>query len=629
MHKSKSHKKMGALYSKEQTTFRVWAPNKKTMELLVFKEYNQVRRQSIPMTYVAEDCYEVTIKGDLNGVYYTYLIDGKYEVTDPYSVASSINSKKSCVIDLSMTHPDGWDTHRNPETSAKEAIIYEVHIKDFTSLESSKVLNRGKYIGFVETPLRADTEMTTGIEHLIELGVTHVHLLPVYDFITVNEEPDRFFDDDNYNWGYDPELYNVVEGSYSTDPYSPWTRIRELKTMIMELHNAGISVILDVVYNHTYKTLDSNFNMLAPNQYHRMWDEKSFSNGSGCGNEFATESPMGRHFLIESLCYWAREFRIDGFRFDLMALIDLDSMVIAREKLIEINPNMIIYGEPWMALSSTLAMEQQIRPGTQRGRGFALFNDIYRDSLKGDNDGYVKGYIQSDYRFKNAVETGIAGSIHYDTAHIGTSQEPSESINYFNSHDNLIIQDKMALLFGESKDIRRLTKLLYGILFTSQGIPLIHSGNEFLRSKKMVHNSYNAPLSVNGLDWTLKEINRDIFYYTRDLIALRKEYDVFCLKAEEVRNRLNFIKNLPDSMIGYTLSMLKNKVLLIIHNAKWENVTFDTTDVWEERGQKPIVAYQIFSSLGKTMKRVERILQLRKLSTSIYIYELEDYYESV
>lgn len=564
-------KKLGMLYTPKETIFRVWSPLKDKITLLLYEDGESLERDRYLMNRGHDGVHEAVIKGDLKGKFYTYLVDGDKEVTDPYSISSSMNSLRSAIIDLEDTNPDGWENHTIPYNRRNcDAIVYEVHIKDFTGHETSGVLHKGKYLGFVEENT-SYTGLSTGISHLKELGVTHVHIMPVSDFISVREDEELFFQKGNYNWGYDPELFNVPEGSYATDPKDPVCRVRELKTMIMALHESGFKVILDVVYNHTFRSYDSNFNTLVPNYYYRNNPDGSFSNGSGVGNEMASERTMVRKFIIDSLLYWANEYRVDGFRFDLMALIDIDTVEEAVTRLREIKPDIFIYGEPWTGGITPLSDTKTTTKGTQQNLSFALFNDNFRDALKGDNDGHTKGFIQGNLDFKLATETGIAGSIYYDDGHIGFASHPRETINYLNSHDNLIFADKIKTVFPNIDDdsLARLNNFAFSILLTSQGIPFMHAGNEFLRGKKMIHNTYNSDLDVNAIDWSLKEKNYKAFKFMKDLIRLRMAYKTFRMTGVEIiKRKLKFMNySGPCTLIEYTLEVVENdKYLLIVHN---------------------------------------------------------------
>ncbi|MGM0397340.1 MAG: type I pullulanase, partial [Bacillota bacterium] len=523
-----------------------------------------------PMNKEEDGTFFLEIPGDQKGRFYTYIVQGKYEVTDPYSIASSCNSLRSAIIDLEETNPEGWEGHWEPyEISPVDAIIYETHIKDFTSHKTSGIQNKGTYIGMGERRTRYG-DLSTGIDHLVELGITHVHLLPVYDFLTTREEREYAMDEDNYNWGYDPELYNVPEGSYSTDPHNPATRIKELKTLVMALHQAGLKVVLDVVYNHTFRGKDSNFNILAPDYYYRIREDGSFSNGSGVGNELDTQKPMTRRFILESLEYWLKEFRVDGFRFDLMALIDIDTVEEAVRRLRRIKSDVIIYGEPWMSGISTLPSDKTTSKGKQGMLHFALFNDNFREAIKGDNDGFGKGFALGNLDEKLATETGIAGSIFFDESRIGFTSMGRETINYANSHDNLILQDKLlkVLPHKTKEELKSYTKFVHAILILSQGVPFLHAGNEFLRTKAGWVNTYNAPLSINSIDWSLKEENLDVFHYIRDLIRFRKERSEFRMdKREDIKRNLKYIdESISCPVIAYTIRG-NGGYLLVIHNA--------------------------------------------------------------
>ncbi|MDO5754937.1 MAG: type I pullulanase [Tissierellia bacterium] len=562
---------LGAEYSKEKTEFRIWSNEAKNISLQLYKNEKDIPYRIEQMKDEGKGFFATTIYEDLDGIYYDYLIDEELVANDIYAKASSINSIRSCVVNLEDTDPPGFRYHNIPYHPWKDAIIYEMCIKDFTADPSSGVRRdyRGKFLGACE---ENTGELVTGIDHVADLGVTHVHLMPVYDFWTVDERPERFFDGDNYNWGYDPENYNVIEGSYGTDPYDPKNRIREFKKMIQKYHERGISVVMDVVYNHTYRTVDSNFNKLMPDYYYRKTLQGEFSNGSGCGNEAKTENKMVREFILDSLLYYMKEYKIDGFRFDLMALMDRKTMDDIVRVLRWENPEVLIYGEPWSAFASTLPKDQMVITGSQYGKEFSIFNSGYRDALKGDNDGAFQGYIQGEYGYKREIETGIAGSIHFDEYHRGFAKDPWESINYFNSHDNLIIQDKLTKTMKDQVQVADRTKLLFNLLMTSFGIPFFHAGNEFLRSKKMRPNTYHSPLEVNGIDWRKKMENMDIFEHVRDLIAFRRQYRrFFSYDGEELPEHLGFMGGLKDSLIAYGI-FNGMSILLFFHNMEEEEV---------------------------------------------------------
>lgn len=572
---SKTDKKLGMIYSKDSTIFRVWSPIKDNIKVVLYKNANLEEHTIHFMVKHEDGTHELELEGDHKGKFYNYLVDELLEVTDPYSISSAINSKASAIIDLEDTNPQGFKDHKTPLLKKDvNPIIYEVHIKDFTGRENSGVDRRGKYLGFVEEGTTYKG-LSTGLDHLKELGVTHIHLMPVYDFFTVDESKDQFLKDDNYNWGYDPELYNTPEGSYATKPRDPISRVKELKTLIMKLHENGFRVILDVVYNHTYKAIESNFNTIMPNYYYRMLEDGKFSDGTGTGNEIDTQRPMARKFIIDSLIYWVEEYKVDGFRFDLLGLIDIETTRQIVKTLKEKDPDVFIYGEPWGGGKTTLYLEDMSLKGSQRGLDFAYFNDDFRNALKGDNNGNYPGFTQGNSRYKWGVELGIAGSIDYNGSHKGFTDSPLETINYLNSHDDLILYDKTVKVFPNmvKEDIVKLNQFGFSVIFTSQGVPFITSGNEFLRTKNGIGNTYKAPLSINAIDWSLKKENIHFFKYFKDLVKLRKDNPEFNLKtASEINTRLRFMPfEASKNIIVYTIKKKSSGYLLIVHNGKFED----------------------------------------------------------
>ena len=630
-------KKLGMDYSPERTLFRVFSPVRSDISLRVYENSRSIKRKEYPMKKEEDGTFFIEVKGDLNGRYYTYIVEGKYEVTDPYSVGSSCNSLRSAIIDLRETDPPGWQGHREPgEISPVDSFIYETHIKDFTGDETAGASKPGTYLGMAQRGT-SYKDLKTGIDHLVELGITHVHLMPVNDFISVREEREYAHRDDNYNWGYDPELYNVPEGSYATDPHRAETRIREFKTLVMALHQAGLKVVLDVVYNHTFRSKDSNFNILVPDYYYRITDDGSFSNGSGVGNELDTQNPMTRRFVLDSLEYWLREYKVDGFRFDLMALIDIDTVEMAVERLRSIKKDVLIYGEPWMGGITTLPSHKTTSKGKQGRLHFSLFNDNFRNAIKGDNDGYEKGFAQGNLDQKRATETGIAGSIFFDESRIGFASMARETINYANSHDNLILQDKLLKVFPNKprKDLVEYNKFIHAILILSQGVPFIHAGNEFMRTKDGRENTYNAPMSINGMDWSLKEENLDLFKYIKDLIRLRKERQEFRMdQADEIRKKLRFIdEGATCPVIAYTIRG-NGGYLLVIHNANQtsclipHSVIKKHIQAQDERRVRDLSIRCIFNQEGFTSDEGEFLhphgIENHPVSTKVFELKIKD-----
>lgn len=614
--------KLGATYSKNETTFKVFAPNRDKIDLVITDDYKKVRRDIYPMVKDEMGIFTVSLKGNYDEYFYNYIVEDKYEVTDPYAVSASINSMYSAVIDLGDTNPEGFKESKHPDIKENEAIIYELSVKNYTADQSSGVYNRGKFLGLAEAGTRYK-DVKTGLDNIKELGVTHVQVLPIYDFISVDEDHSRFFHDDNYNWGYDPELYFAPEGSYSTNPLNPKSRVREAKEMVKAFHDRGIGVIMDVVFNHTFKTIDSNLNTLAPKYYHRTNPDESFSNGSGCGNELASEKPFVRKLIIDSLVYWAKEYKIDGFRFDLMALIDLETIKIAIKELKKINPNIIIYGEPWMALSSPLAYDQQIWKGRQRSNGFGVFNDDFRDAIKGDVNSYGKGYIQGIFNNKHAIETGIRGSIDIGNGD-GFADDASETINYFNCHDNLILYDKLAISLDDTSDINSYVKLALGIIMLSFGKPFIYEGNEFNHSKKNDANSYRSPLYINAINWEDKENNKEIFTYAKDLIAFRKSIEVFKYTShDEIEKRLDFIEGLDNSVIGYIL----DKEYLVLINVNCHEIFIDRDILVNYLGSEEYSKIEkIFDKEGMNNMSIDISHGINLESLSVNVYKIGEAY---
>jgi len=580
-------KQLGAIYETTQTTFNVWAPTHQKIKIAIYESAKAPFRTLYPMDKASDGVFTAVVHGDLHGQFYTYIVEDNCEVTDPYSVSTSANSLRSAIVDLSKTNPENWETHHRPRGNRGcDAILYEVHVNDFSGHKNSGMTHKGKFLAFSENGTSIENT-PTGIDHIVDLGVTHVHLMPIYDYLTVDEEVN---DDKNYNWGYDPEHFNAPEGSYATNPSDPVSRILELKMAIQALHEKGLKVVLDVVYNHTFRTEHSNFNTLVPKYYHRTTVDGIFSNGSGCGNEFASEKPMGRKFIIDSLLYWATEFKVDGFRFDLMALIDTETILIAKEALAAVDSEIIIYGEPWLGGLSTLPDNKRVYKGTQCNQGFSLFNDEFRDAIKGDNDGTGKGYIHGNKDMKHRMHVGLLGSISYNPQYVGFTAQPCETINYFNAHDNLILYDKLRITSPDvsHEELIRLNKLTFNLLFTAQGTPFFHAGNEFLRDKKGHHNSYNAPLSINAIDWQNKVKYLDFYNYVKGLISLRKTYPCLRLKsADEIRRRVHFIEDTDfvEAFRDGIVYIIKNEsedefdCMLIAHNPGREPMLLSVTQI--------------------------------------------------
>lgn len=515
---------LGATYTHEATTFRVFAPTARTVQVVIYNQATGDKgRASHDMQATGKGIWEGKVAGDLEGKFYMYkLDDADREVLDIYCVNAVNSSQRARITDLSKTNPSTWETAKAgpPLASPVDMVVYEMHVRDFTIAPNSGVEHKGQYLGFTEpgTHLLDDATIKTGLDNLSELGITHVQVMPIQDFD--NDESST-----NYNWGYVTTDYCSPDGWFATD-ISNDSRVREFKQLVAALHERGIGVIMDVVYNHTAN--NAPFNSLVPRYYYRFLPDGSYSNGSGCGNDCRSEAPMARKYILDSLKYWVQEYGIDGFRFDLMALIDLDTMKDVERELRAIKPSIVLYGEPWGG-GGKQAPVKPTNKQTIRGTHIGAFNDNIRNALVGSPfDKKHGGFIQEGSDVDNVMH-GIEGS--WRT----WAPTPAQAINYLTCHDNYVLWDKLTLSKPNAKEseIKDMMKLSYLILFTSQGVPFLHGGEEFARTKHGNENSYNAPDKINQIDWSLKKKNYDLFTYTRDLIALRKAHPVFRLRSRE------------------------------------------------------------------------------------------------
>ncbi|WJH37376.1 type I pullulanase [Paenibacillus sp. CC-CFT747] len=475
---------------------------------------------------------------------------------------------------MHQTDPEGWrETPRPPFAHPVDAVIYELHVRDASIHPESGIRDKGKFIGLCETGTRGPQGIPTGLDHIIDLGVTHVQLLPVNDYS--EESVDETSGEPQFNWGYDPVHYNVPEGSYSTDPYDPYARIRELKKLVMTLHQKGLRVIQDVVYNHVFDIRTAHLEALVPGYYFRRREDGIPYNGSHCGNETASERPMMRKFILDSVLYWAKEYRVDGFRFDLMGLLDVDTMNEVRRCLDKIDPSLLVLGEGWYMDQSGLADDRRANQfHARRMPRIAQFNDQLRDSVKGSNFyGEGTGFVSGCEGLDNEVRKGIAGSIRYSESFHSFPQEPDQTINYVECHDNLTLWDKL-LRSGEPSGevLRQMHRLASAIVLTSQGIPFLQAGQEFMRTKRGQENSYNLPDEINRLDWERCAERRHDVWFMKELIALRKAHPAFRLRtAEEIKRHLVF-EATPAGVIGFTLRHRANgdpaRHLYVLYSAR-------------------------------------------------------------
>lgn len=591
------------IYSKVKTLFKLNAPTtvnldgmtgattqidkKKQVEIHIYEDGQGGKAiKTIKMKASGENRWEATVKGDLKGKFYTFDI-GKGETPGVFAKAVGVNGMRGAIVDMAETNPQGWENDQRPVIqSPADLVIYEMHWRDFSIDVSSGLKNKGKFLALTEPK---------AIEHLKSLGVNAVHILPSFDYASVDETK---LDTPQYNWGYDPKNYNVPEGSYSTDPYNPVTRIKEFKQMVQALHKAGIRVILDVVYNHTFNIDHSNFQLTYPDMYYRKTADGKYSDGSGCGNETASEKPLMREFMLESVKYWIDEYHIDGFRFDLMGVHDIETMQQIRAEVNKIDPSIYIYGEGWSAGSCAYPVDKlAMKANTQQLNGIAAFSDDMRDALRGpfsdDHKGaLLAGIPGEEESFKFGIVGGIAHpqvdmtKVNYDKK--PWTNNPTEQISYVSCHDDMCLVDRLKASIPSLTDknipekertaeLIRIDQLAQTAVFTSQGVPFILSGEEMLRDKKGVHNSYNSPDSINHLDWNNLQRYPQLFAYYKNLIQLRKNHPAFRLATgDKVRQHLEFLPAVnskdvkQDCLVGFLLKDLQGinawKTIVVIYN---------------------------------------------------------------
>lgn len=576
------------VYTPEQSVFTLWAPSADRVRLNLYASGEEGDpEEHVEMEKAGYGTWRIHIDRDLKGSFYTFQIEknGKWlnETPGIWAKAVGINGNRAAVIDWNETNPDGWKSDRSPELKMySDIILYELHHRDFSIAPDSGIENKGKFLALTETGTKTPEGEATGLDHLKELGVTHIHILPSFDFATVDETK---LDENHYNWGYDPKNYNVPDGSYSTDPANPVVRIREFKEMVKSLHQNGFRIVLDVVYNHTASTDHSNFDLTVPGYFYRQNADGSYSNASGCGNETASEREMVRHYIIESVKFWAREYHIDGFRFDLMGIHDIETMNRLRSELLEIDPTIFVYGEGWVAADSPLPFEQRaVKENVGQMEGIGVFNDEFRDGLKGSTfdeqePGYASGNINGHFE---PVKYGIVGGTDHPQVDYGGllycnapyAGAPSQMINFVSCHDGYTLVDKLKLsVQGDhaTDELIPIDKLVHTVLLTAQGIPFIRSGEEIMQDKQGEPNSYKSPDSINRIDWSLKAKNREVFDFIRGLIALRKAHPAFRIPTVEgLQQWLRFMDTGDSGVIAYTLGEYANndewKEILVAYN---------------------------------------------------------------
>lgn len=584
---------LGATYTKEKTIFRVWAPTAKAVKVYLYKggrdgaadmEGTVELKSDVNGTWVGEK------EGDLAGKYYKYSVDfadSSVTTCDPYARSAGLNGKRSMIIDLDSTDPEGWADDKNPNEDLKpnDAIIYELHIRDLSTHESSGIENKGKFLGLTETGTKTPSGISTGIDHIKELGVTHLHILPMYDFGSVDES-----DSSGFNWGYDPVNYNVPEGSYSTDPTDGAVRVKEAKQMVKALHDNGISVVMDVVYNHVQNAGEFCFNQIVPMYFSRVSDTGVFSNGSGCGNDTATERSMVKKYIVDSVNYWADEYHIDGFRFDLVGLMDTELINEIVETVHKNHPSVIFYGEGWsMATNVTKSgYDLAVQGNSDKTPGFAYFNDTIRDGLRGNVfDTEDAGFVAGNTGYTNDIRQTFMG---YDIPYyLGTwCSNPAQNVNYASCHDNNTLIDRITISTPDAtrEEQVKMNNLAAAIYLTSQGIPFMQAGEEMLRTKvkedgSFEHNSYNSGDAINQLRWDNldNEEYSAVFEYYKGLIAFRKAHPALRLStAEDVSANITAVDGIPDSAAAFKINGgvngEKSDAIYVIFNAGKEDAEF-------------------------------------------------------
>lgn len=567
---------LGNTYTPQQTQFRVWAPTAAGVDLVTYQSSASPSSQGVVthMTADIKGTWVTKVLGNLNGMIYNYRVTVggvERETVDPYVRATTVNGIHGVVVDLAKTNPKVW-TSLKPSFSGKstDAVIYELHVRDLSMDASSNTptAHKGKYLALTDVKTTTSAGLPTGVNAIRDLGVTHVELLPVFDFASVDETSPTF------NWGYDPQNYNVPEGSYSTNPTDPQTRITELKSAVQALHDDKLRVMMDVVYNHVYNASDFSEEKIVPGYFFRTNTDGTLANGSGVGNDVASERPMVRKFIVDSIKYWASQYHFDGFRFDLMGLLDLTTMQEIRKTLDKIDPSLLIIGEGW-DMGTLAASDRANQKNISKLKGIAAFNDELRDGIKGSVfDSTDQGYATGKVSQIGHVKVGIVGNIAYSNALDGkwTTKDPTQSVNYVESHDNLTLFDKLSASVKSASPakIESLDRFSASIAFLAQGVPFMQAGQEFLRSKNGDSNSYKSDDSINSLKWDLRAKNAMSVNYYKGLIALRHSHPVFRMSsASQVKRNLVFLKE-PNNVIGYHLNgnALKDgwSSVVVVHN---------------------------------------------------------------
>ncbi len=551
------------VYTPEATTFSVWSAPAEAVELRIYKTADSTDPEVIQMTKAGE-WWTAKVSRDLKGQFYTFRsrTEGKWNEENPgiFAKAVSLGGDKGAIIDFKDTNPEGWDSDvRPPFTRTVDAVVYEMHMRDFSIDEASGMTHKGKFLALAETGTKTPEGLSSGLDHLRELGVTHVQILPSFDYASIDEST---LEKNDYNWGYDPKNYNVPEGSYSTDPADPVSRIKEMKTAVQAFHKAGIRVIMDVVYNHTYDAYGCALGRMTPDYFYRHNEDGSLANGSACGNETASDQEMMREFMVESVCWWVNEYHVDGFRFDLMGIHDIETMKAIERALHEIDPTIIVYGEGWSATQPAYPYEDlAMKSNMASVPGVGAFSDDIRDALVGSpfttDGGLASGFPgrEEGLRFGLTAALGTPSAPNYKP----WTADPSQHVSYVTCHDNYCLRDRLQLARpgASEKDIIEMDKLAQTAVLTSQGMPFIFAGEELFRTKGGEDNSFKSPDSVNAIRWSQKAHYIGLFNYYKDMIAIRKAHPGFRLgDAKLIADKVSFPEVEGENVVIYRIDGL-------------------------------------------------------------------------
>ena len=570
------------LYSPSKTQFTFWSNAAEQMEVVIYDEGDSQTGETVNLTKGENDFWTATVNGDLAGKYYTVrsFQNGEWGLESPgiFAKAVSVNGQRAAIIDFAKTNPAEWDKDKRPAMpDMTDIIVYETHVRDYT-MANPAIEHKGKFLGMAEE---------AAIEHLKELGITHLQILPMFDYGSIDETT---LEKNRYNWGYDPVNYNVPDGGYSSDPYDPACRIREAKQMIQALHKAGIRVVMDVVYNHTYDVMGCALGRVVPKYFYRLNEDGTYANGSGCGNETASDHEMMRQFMVESVCYWAREYHVDGFRFDLMGIHDQETMRAIRAALDEIEPTILTYGEGWAAMSPAYPYEElAMKQWTYKMPRVGAFSDDIRNALIGSPFDHERGFASGNAGCKEALMNGLVGCIGFDDPNgqlgpepLRWSGEPMQHVSYITCHDNYCLRDRIEVSATEESEATKIcmNKLAQTAVLVSQGMTFIYGGEELYRTKRGIDNSYQSPDSINIIPWENKEKYADLFKYYKEMIAIRRAHKGFRLgSAEAVKEHCEFLPTENEHLIVYQIKDLEGidsaKSLIVVLNGGDKAVEVD------------------------------------------------------